>query len=510
MISDLQKHLKSISGLHWPLEKTADEKFGDYSSNIAFRFAKDKKMPPMAVAEILAKEVMEKDGGTFFVKVEAATPGFINFIVQPSVFLREMDAALKQKRNYGVAKAANPQKINVEFVSANPTGPLTMANGRGGFLGDALANVLEAAGHKVTREYYVNDAGNQVRLLGESIQAAEGKLPEKEEYYKGDYIKDLKGKTGKQAVAILLKSIKASLKNAGINHDVFFSEEKNLHAKNVLKKTLAFLEQKGLVERKEGAVWLGDKVLIKSDNTPTYFLSDLAYHYDKFFKRKFDVAIDIWGADHHGYAEQMKKGIAALGVSPERLQIIITQLVRLVSHGKEVRMSKRKGEFVTMDELLQEVGTDAARFFFLMHGAGSHMDFDLDLAKERSIKNPVYYVQYAFVRAGSILARSKIKNQKLKMQIKHQKLSEISELRLVKTIVEFPDVIRQTAADYEVQRLTRYATDLARAFHDFYEKERVIDSAGAVIIERLRLVEAAKIVLANTLAMLGVSAPSKM
>lgn len=514
MIDRLRTYLSELVPGAWSLEKTAEAKFGDYSSNVAFRLAKERKTSPMAVAEELAKEISAKDNGAYFFRVEAAAPGFINFTLQSHVFWEEMGAVLKQKGKYGAVKAEKQLKINVEFVSANPTGPLTMANGRGGFLGDVLANVLESAGHNVTREYYVNDAGNQVRLLGESIQAAEGKLPEKEEYYKGEYIKELKGKTGVRAVALLLKSIKASLKNAGIVHDVFFSEEKNLHAKNELQKTLAFLEEKGLVERKDGAVWLGDKVLVKSDNTPTYFLSDLAYHYDKFFKRKFDVAIDIWGADHHGYAEQMKKGVAALGVAPERLNIIITQLVRLVSQGKEVRMSKRKGEFVTMDELLSEVGTDAARFFFLMNSAGSHMDFDLDLAKERSVKNPVYYVQYAYVRSAGILrnvnSKSKARNPKQIQSTKSETLKNESELRLLKTMAEFPDVIAQTATDYEVHRLTRYATELARAFHDFYEKERVIDSAGAVIVERLRLVEGARIVLANTLRVLGVSAPEKM
>ncbi len=524
MIAELRVYLQDLVPGEWPLEKTADAKFGDYSSNAAFRLAKNAPLDvargkPMAVAESLAKELAEKDKGKFFARVEAAAPGFINFTLAPQVLREELRMVLKQKAKYGAValRPASPElqrgeqaqglKINVEFVSANPTGPLTMANGRGGFLGDVLANVLEAAGHKVTREYYVNDAGNQVRLLGESIQAAEGKLPEKEEYYKGEYIKELKGKTGAQAVAMLLKSIKASLKHAGITHDTFFSEEKSIHAKDELAKTLAFLEHKGLVERKEGAVWLGDKVLVKSDNAPTYFLSDLAYHYDKFLKRKFDVAIDIWGADHHGYAEQMKKGVAALGIAPERLKIIITQLVRLVSGGKEVRMSKRKGEFVTMDELLEEVGTDAARFFFLMNSAGSHMDFDLDLAKERSVKNPVYYVQYAYVRAGSVI--EKAKNQEGK-KISTQTLKEESELKLLKTMAEFPDVIAQTATDYEVHRLTRYASELARAFHDFYEKERVIDQSGAVVEERLELVQGARMVLENVLRVLGVSAPETM
>ena len=278
-----------------------------------------------------------------------AGPGFLNFYIDHKVLYAAIGAiSFRKKLSFSPRR-----KINIEFVSANPTGPLTMANGRGGFCGDVLANILERAGHRVTREYYINDAGNQIKLLGESILASEGKIPDREELYKGEYIKELKGKTAKQAVTVLLKNIKKSLKSAGIKFDVWFSEEQNLHKKKELKKTLEFLLKKKILKEFEGALWLGDPqqggaVLIKSDGSPTYFLADLAYHYDKFIKRKFDIAINIWGADHHGYVARMKGGVGALGVDPGRLQIIIMQLVRLMSGGKEMRMSKRAGNFVTM------------------------------------------------------------------------------------------------------------------------------------------------------------------
>jgi len=380
-----------------------------------------------------------------------------------------------------------------------------MANGRGGFYGDVLSNVLESVGHKVTREYYVNDAGNQVRLLGESIKAVEGKIEDKEEYYKGDYIKKLKGKTAKQAIAILLKEIKKSLKKAGINQDVFFSEDKNLHKKDELNKVLKFLKKKKMIVEKDGALWLGDNVLVKSDGNPTYFLADLAYHYDKLIKRKFDLAIDIWGADHHGYISRMKEGVKALGINPDRLEILITQLIRLVSGGKEVRMSKRKGNFVTMDDLINRVGVDVTRFFFLMHSANTHMDFDLDLAKEKSQKNPVYYTQYAYVRCLNILKKGKISNNS-----KLELLKSDSEIKLMLELVKFPDIISQTAKDYQVHRLTKYASELARSLHYFYESEKVVGVEKDLESARLDLVNVTKIVFENLFKILKISSPKKM
>ena len=394
-----------------------------------------------------------------------------------------------------------------------------MANGRGGFYGDVLANILEAVEHKVTREYYINDAGNQVRLLGESILAAEGNPPaggpDREELYKGEYIKALRGKSAQQATAYLLKQIKASLKKAGISFDMWFSEKNNIHKTQALKKTLNFLQEKKLVQEHEGALWLGvpendGAVIIKSDGVPTYFLADLAYHYDKFLTRTFDCAINIWGADHHGYVARMKRGVEALGVDSHRLHIIIMQLVRLVSGGKEVRMSKRTGDFVTLDDLLDMVGVDAARWFFLERSPDTHMDFNLDLAKERSKKNPVYYVQYAHARACSILKKSKIKNQKSKIQTINL-LQESSELALIKKLLQLPEVVEDIASDYQVQRLPKYAYELARAFTDFYENCRVIDTTNQELTKaRLYLVQAAQKTLSKTLALMGIDAPEAM
>jgi len=508
MIESIRKELRRVIKEDLDIEVAPSEKeeFGHYSTNVAFKLAPALEKSPFEIAKELAGKLSKAKE---FQKAEAVQPGFVNFWLLPAVLQKEVQKILKEKNKYGQQKAkSKKQKVNLEFVSANPTGPLTMANGRGGFYGDALANVLEKAGHKVTREYYINDAGNQIKLLGESILAAEGKIPEKEEYYKGEYIKKLKGKSAKQASAILLKEIKNSLKSAGIKHDVWFSEDNNLHKKGELKKALEFLKKKRLVEEKDGAQWLGDGVLIKSDGNPTYFLADLAYHYDKFLKRKFDLAIDIWGADHHGYAQRMKKGIESLGVKPEKLKILLTQLVRLVSGGKEVRMSKRKGEFVTMDNLLDEVGADAARFFFLMHSLDTHMDFDLDLAKEKSQKNPVYYAQYALVRCANILRKAKVKSEKLKVNL--ALLNSNSEVNLMLELIKLPDVLAQTTEDYQVHRLTKYAGDIAKALHNFYEKERVVGVEKDLEESRLALVSATKIVLENLFDILGISKPLKM
>ena len=511
----IQEVFPALGGpaLGWSVESQENPEHGDYSSNIALVLAKNEGKNPREVAEELKNELLRRPTSKldFIEKIETAGPGFLNFFIAKK--------ALVQALGNPVSKLAKKQKINIEFVSANPTGPLTMANGRGGFYGDALANILEASGHKVTREYYINDAGNQIKLLGESIQAAEGNPPaggpEREAMlYKGEYIKKLKGKTAKQAAAFLLKEIKNSLKKADIKFDAWFSEEKNLHKKNEVKKILLFLNKKKVLHEKDGALWLDEAVVIKSNKEQTYFLADLAYHYDKFIKRKFDTAIDIWGADHHGYIERMKKGIEAIGVSPDRLQIIIMQLVRLIRGGKEVKMSKRTGEFVTLDELLKEVGADAARWFFLERSPNTHMDFDMDLAKERSKKNPVYYVQYAHARACSILQKGK-PGKKADLEL----LSQPEELALIKKILRLPEIIEDAANDYQVHRLTRYAYELAQAFTNFYEKHQVIypeqsrwiDKKNKELTEaRLALVSAAKKILKQTLGLMGISAPEKM
>jgi arginyl-tRNA synthetase len=551
MIADIKNQIKKVVKEDIEFEVVASEKeeFGHYSTNIAFKLAPVLKKSPDEIAQKLSKEILAVNHKKFI--SVGYLNGFINIRLHPKFLQLQIKEILKQKKKYGGSNVRGQvSRVNLEFVSANPTGPLTMANGRGGFYGDVLTNVLEKAGHKVTREYYINDTGNQIFLLGLSILNKTApakveailkkyKLEEGVRLYLGAYIDELSNlfgagrlpesdpkKIGQRAVKYLLRDIKKSLKRAGIKFDVWFSEDKNLHRKGELKRTLEFLKKKGLVEEKDGAVWLKSYemeshkieegvVLVKSDGNPTYFLADLAYHWNKFIKRKFDLAIDIWGADHHGYKARMENGIKVLGIKPERLKILITQLVRLVSAGKEVKMSKRGGEFVTMDDLIKEVGNDAARFFFLMHSLDTHMDFDLDLAKERSQKNPVYYTQYALVRAQSILKKSKFQNPNFK-QIPKSKFQNLkllikdSEIKLILELAKLPDVLAQTEEDYQVHRLTKYAGELAKAFHNFYEKERVIGAGGELEKARLTLVSATKIVFENLFDILGISKPKKM
>ena len=523
MISKIEAVIKKVLGKEVKFSVTASEKpeFGHYSTNAAFFVKGD----PQKLADEIRQQAKN-----FFEKVEAKGK-FINFWISKGALLNELGEVLKYPPSLRKAELRKgKQKICLEFISANPTGPLTMANGRGGFLGDVLANVLERVGHKVTREYYINDAGNQIKLLGESVLAALGKAEPKDTHYQGNYIKELAGRLNKElriknygaeevgrlAAAELLKEIKKSLKNVNIDFDIWFSEYQNLHKKGELKKVLETLEKNGLVSKREGAKWLPGHVFGKSDGQPTYFLADLAYHYDKFIKRKFDCVIDIWGADHHGYIDRLKTGVKALGVNPDKLKIIITQLVRLVENGKEVRMSKRAGEFVTLDELVKEVGKDATRFFFLMHAPETHMDFDLALAKEKSQKNPVYYVQYAFVRCGAILRKAKLKRIKNyampagRQELRIKNLESESELNLMRELVKLPDVVLQTAEDCQVSRVARYASELARAFHNFYEKERVIVEEKELTEARLALVSATQHILGEVLSILGINQPAKM
>ncbi|MEK7654023.1 MAG: arginine--tRNA ligase [Patescibacteria group bacterium] len=528
MIEKIYQLIREVVGEGPKFNVTPSEKaeFGHYATNVAFILSD----PATAGKPAALAEKIKNAGGKLFEKV-SATGKFINFWIAPAAFQTELKNILKQKKEYGASKIGNGKKIQLEFISANPTGPLTMANGRGGFLGDALANVLKKSGYSVEKEYYVNDAGNQGRLLGESILAIAGKVPSAENHYQGAYVKDLakaldkevqqgmnSADLGRLAAKFFLQAAKQSVQQAGIEFDQFFSEYENLHQKGKLKQLLELLNVKSLTEEKEGAVWLKtsgiddkDRVLVKSDGQPTYFLADLAYHYDKFIKRKFEEAIVIWGADHHGYIARLKSGVAALGVDPKNLKVIITQFVRLIEDGKEVKMSKRSGDFVTLDDLLVEVGKDATRFFFLMHNPETHMDFDMTLAKEKSQKNPVYYAQYAAVRCASIFAKSgKLAWVWRPFTPKLEKLTAESEANLIQELVKYPDLVLQTAKDYQVSRLARYSLEVARAFNNFYEKERVIVEDKKLMGARLALVKATRIVLENVLGVLGVAIPKEM
>jgi arginyl-tRNA synthetase len=491
--------------------------FGDRSTNVAMVL---KKNPAEIVAALGHSDI--------FSKTEVKN-GFINFFISPGYLQKQVKEILRQKDNFGKLRLGRNKKVNVEFISANPTGPLTLGNGRGGFCGDVLANVLSAAGFKVKREYYVNDTGEQVRKLGHSV------LGDEQAVYQGDYIEDLRKKIkgenaekiGQKAADIILREmIKPTIKKMKINFDLWFSE-KDLYREKETEKVSALLKKKGLSYEKEGAVWFRstefgddkDRVLIKAGGESTYFLSDIAYLKNK-FKRGFKTLFFFWGADHFGYINRVKAAAQALGFGKENIRVVIMQLVRLVQQGKEVRMSKRAGTYVTLDELMDEVGLDVARFFFLTRSPDTHLNFDLDLAKEQSEKNPVYYVQYAHARICSILRKLKnraskrsegedenavlIASQNLKL------LEHPSELALIKQLIRLPEIIEDTAKDYQVQRLPQYAVETATAFHRFYRDCRVISDDKELSGARLSLVMATKIVLKNTLGLTGISAPEKM
>lgn len=507
-----------------------DGKFGHYSTNAAFTIAKRSGQLPLKVAGELAGKI--KLTG-FLNRVEVSPPGFINFWLEEEVFQNELKEILKKKDSYGRGKKKK-DKIQVEFVSANPTGPLTLANGRGGFLGDVLSNTLEWNGFNVEREYYVNDTGNQIIVLGKSAVAALNLIPAENNFYKGDYVKKWARrnvafvkknkenylKIGQKAAAEFLKEIKIVLmKKAGIKFNRWTSEDRNIHKKGLVKKALQTFRKKGLSYEKDGAIWLRtsafgddkDRVIITSDGFPTYFLAD-AGHYLETKNRGFNKKINILGPDHYGYKKRIQAASEIIGL--KNSEVIITQAVRLVSRGKEAKMSKRAGEFVTFHDLVDEVGRDAARFFFLMIAPETHLDFDLDLAKEKSQKNPVYYAQYAYVRAVNIIkkaGRSNLPNVNGGVRrFDLKKLNTVVDLNLIQKLVQFPEIIEDVVSDYGVQRLTRYAISLARAFHDFYEKERIIGEREDLAIPRLLLVCGVKQIFENLFKVLGISAPKKM
>ncbi|MDP3990704.1 MAG: arginine--tRNA ligase [Candidatus Nealsonbacteria bacterium] len=515
------------------------ETYGDYATNFALQAAKTVKLSPKTIANNLRSHILNLRPDLFD-KVEVAEPGFLNFFIAKKYLQDQVKEIVKQKEKYGEIKT-NKQKINIEYCSANPTGPLHLGHGRGAFWGDTLANVFDKAGHKTTREYFINDYGKQILLFGESINARWqellGQKPEiKEEFYKGEYVKDIARELMKKeehaklseaerikvfadiGLKKMLAETKALLEKAGVKYDVWFSE-RTLYKKDLVKKAIELLKKKGFTYEKEGALWFSssklgddkDRVLKKANGEETYFASDIAYHLNK-ISRKYDLLIDGWGADHWGYKMRLMAAAKVLGFE-EKLKIVVGQFVRLVENGQEVKMSKRGGVFFTLEELFNEVGPDVARFFFLMKSVDTHIDFNLDLAKEQSQKNPVYYIQYAHARISSIL----LKAGKSKSGARLNLLRHPSELKLIKELLKFPDVIEDTSKDYQVQRLPQYAVELATSFHKFYQDCQVIPASPAgrskdknLSQARLVLTLAAKIVLKNTLELMGVSAPEKM
>jgi arginyl-tRNA synthetase len=423
-------------------------------------------------------------------KIEIVKPGFINFFVSKEYLQKQTGEILKKKEKFGNLKIGKKQKINVEFISANPTGPLTLGNGRGGFCGDVLSNILEKAGYNVIREYYLNDRGKQV-----------------EDLKKGLY------KDEKRTVLQIQKENQAFItRKLKIKFDNWFSE-KSLYKNKEVDKVLYYLRKKKLIYKKEGALWFKstkfgddkDRVLIKKSGDYAYLAADIAYLKNK-FDRKFNKLIYFWGADHHGYIGRMKAAAKALGYKKEQVDFIIMQMVRLLEKGKQVRMSKRAGTYVALEELIDEVGLDVARFFFLIRGYGTHLNFDLTLAKERSDKNPVYYVQYAHARICSILHKAKTRPDIKSLN----ELKKESELDLIKQLIRFEEVIEDTSKDYQVQRIPQYAINLAESFHKFYKDCRVLTDDKKLSQARLSLILATRVVLKNTLNLMGISSPQKM
>jgi len=523
------------------MEMTKEAAHGDYATNLAMILASSARMSPRKIAEMITGHL--RDERNILEKSEIAGPGFINFFVREQVWAEELKDIERLGKSYGSADTGRGRKIQVEFVSANPTGPLHIGHARGAVVGDVIANILAMSGYDIFREYYINDAGNQMNNLGKSVWYRYLELLGKSvEFpgtcYQGDYIRDIAGDILKKdgdlylakdegetiraftdyAAGIILEGIKEDLKEFGIVFDRYFSE-RVLYVNDGVARLLAELEEKGFIYREEETLWFKtkdfgddkDRVVVRKNGEPTYFAADIAYHKNK-YERGFDTVIDIWGADHHGYIPRMHAGIQALGHSREALRVVLVQLVNLLRDGKPVAMSTRSGEFVTMREVVEEVGRDAARYNFLMRRSDSHLDFDLEVAKRQSNENPVYYVQYAHARICSILRMAQDRGIEMPAsgEVDPQLLSIPEEIALIKALIRFPEVVEGSARTLEPHRITFYLNDLAGLFHSYYNKYKVISEDEAVTKARLFLMKCIAIVLRNALTLLGVSAPEKM
>jgi len=521
-----------------PVERPQRLEHGDYATSLPMRLARSARMSPLEIAGTIAKH-MKVDGP--IEEIAVAPPGFLNFRLSTSWLVSQIDAIISEGPAFGNVAIGKGQKLQVEFVSANPVGPIHVGNGRGLALGDTLSRVLEAAGYEVQREYLVNDAGTQTQVFAETLYARYQQLFGREVDipqggYPGEYVIEiaeaLKAKHGDSllrpqgepappevhdvGIELMLADIRKDLEVIGVHYDSWFSE-RSVYNSGTYEKTMELLRERGFVAEREGAVWFvssaageeKDNVLVRSTGAPTYFASDIAYHYDKFVLRGFDRVINVWGADHQGHVPRMKAAVGALGVDPDRLTIIIYQLVTLKRGAEIVKLSKRAGDIVTLRELVEEVGADAARYNFVGRAADSHMDFDIQLAKAQSSENPVYYVQYAHARIAGILAQAAERGIDYSYG-NVSLLSEEAELALIRRMLRLPELVESMAESLEPHQLPYYAMEMATAFHDFYEKCRVLSDDEALTKARLKLIFAAQVVLARALDLMGMSAPDRM
>lgn len=538
-LSDGQYCLEEVE-----IEVPKEKSHGDFSVNTAMKLTKILGKNPREIAASLVSGMDFE--GTYINKVEIAGPGFINFYLNEKWLHDGIALAKNMGSDFGKSNLGNGKKVMVEFVSANPTGPMHMGNARGGALGDSLASILECAGYDVTREFYINDAGAQIEKFGKSLEArymqiigGEDSFPFPEDGYQGNDIrvhaKNYYDKFGdalsskdslerrntltEYALPINIENLKKDLSKYRINYDIWFYES-SIHKNGEVAETLDMLKKAGLTYEKDGAVWIKttefgdekDEVLIRANGIPTYFAVDIAYHRNKFVNRGFDKVINIWGADHHGHVARMKGAMEALGIDSSKLEIVIMQLVRLIKDGDVARMSKRTGEMITLSDLVEEIGVDAARFFFNLRQAGSHLEFDMDLAVAQNSDNPVFYVQYAHARIASILrtlAQENISFTNIE-NIDLSLLKEQEEIELMTKIVSLPQEIAQSAIAMEPSKLTRYVLDLAALFHSFYNSCRVKCDDKELMQARILLVEVTKQTIENVLSLLKIDAPDEM
>jgi len=518
------------------LEVPPKKEFGDFATNFAMQSAKTAKMNPRKIAEAIIERMSEP----WLEKTEIAGPGFINFYLKANIIYDQLASMIAAGRAYGNLPKKEAAKIQVEYVSANPTGPLHVGHGRGAAAGSALVNLLRAAGYEVSSEYYINDAGNQIDNLAASVNVRYLELFDQtvefpENGYHGQDIIDTAKRIIKKDGDLYLKmpeterltifkelalkeklaALKEDLAAFNVNFDVWFSE-RSLHPDDV-KTACQVLQKNGNIYEKDGALWLKstaygddkDRVVIRDNGIPTYLAADIAYHRNK-FERGFDTLINIWGADHHGYICRVKAAIEAMGYQPDHLEVLLLQMVSLYRDGELVKMSKRTGQSVTLAELIEEVGTDAARFFFIMRSLDSQLDFDLDLAKSKSSENPVYYIQYAHARICSIFRQAQDAGIAKAEQPKLSLLTDESELALIKKMAAYVEEIEYAAQERAPHRIARYVHELASEFHSFYNRCRIMGVDQDLAQARLALVGAVANVICHALAMLGVSAPEKM
>ena len=510
---------------------------GDFATNLAMQLGEKLGKNPRDIAQILAEKLIE-NYPKLVESAHIAGPGFLNITINKEMFVTLLRTVLKKNTTFGQTELGKENKAQVEFISANPTGPLTVGHGRGAILGDVVSSILEWNGYEVDREYYYNNAGKQMQRLGESVQARYlelvGESPEfPEGGYEGKYIIDiaqnLKDKNGdalKDATDIapfiqaaepaIFLQIEKTLNRIGLKFDKFFNEN-SLYESGAIEEVVAALRQKGLIYEKEGATWFKatkagrdqDRVIIKSSGEPTYRLPDIAYHRNK-FERGYDLIVDVLGADHIDAYPDVLAGIEQLGYDTNKVKVLIHQFVTLMEKGEPVKMSTRKAQYITLDELIDEVGQDVVRYFFIKRGMNTHLNFDMDLAKDESDENPVYYLQYAHARLCNILKHADTQGYKVDEKIDLTPLTLDSEISLIKLLLEFPSIIEKARDNLEPQSIANYLQSLAGMFHKYYAKERVVTENTDKTTARLILVKALQIVLSNCLSVLGIHAPERM